>query len=321
MDKKKLKIAFLCRDVGRVHRGVETYVLELSKRLKKDHDVEVLSGSDAYSLSNIISGKYDLVIPTNGRTQALKASLGRFIGGGYKMIISGQSGIGRDDIWNIFITMPDVYVAITELEKNWAKNFALLTKVTEIPNGVDLEKFSPKGERINLDMSQPVILSVGALTWYKHHERSIQALKNLNQGSLLIMGAGPEKEKLENLARSLGVEERVKILQVPFEEIPAYYRSADLFVLPSWDRESFGIVYLEAMASGLPVVAPDDLSRKEIVGNGGILVDVGDIEKYTQAIKEALDKKWGDLPRKQAEKFSWDNVADQYNKLIGEMFP
>ena len=49
---KKLKIAFLCRDYGTVHRGVETYVSELSERLKKNHQVEILSGKDAYSFFN-----------------------------------------------------------------------------------------------------------------------------------------------------------------------------------------------------------------------------------------------------------------------------
>lgn len=318
MDSKRLKVAFLCRDLGKIHRGVETYVLELSKRLQENHDVEIISGANAYSLDKMISGKFDIVIPTNGRSQALKASLGRLIGG-YKVIISGQSGIGKDDIWNILVTMPDIYVALTESEKVWAKQFALRTKIVKIPNGVDLDKFSPNGKKIELDLPRPVILSVGALTWYKHHERTIQALKLLDHGSLLIMGAGPEEENLKKLAENLSVSERVKIIQVPFTEIPIYYQSSDLFVLPSWDREAFGIVYLEAMASGLPVVAPDDLSRKEIVGDGGILVDVSDFEKYADAIKEALAKKWNQLPRTQAEKFSWDEITRQYNNLFEDL--
>src|SRR3989344_7334056 len=115
MDQKKLKIAFLCTGFGVVNRGVETYVLELSKRLQNKFDVEVLSGDDANSLDKIINGKYDLVIPTNGRIQALKAALGKAFEG-YKTLISGQSGIGKDDIWNIFITAPDVYVALTDFE-------------------------------------------------------------------------------------------------------------------------------------------------------------------------------------------------------------
>ena len=319
MEQKKLRIAFLCRDIGSVHRGVETYVLELSKRLQEKHGVEVVSGLDAYSFRRMVFGKFDIIIPTNGRTQALKASLGRVIAG-YKVIISGQSGIGRDDIWNILCTMPDIYVALTEAEKRWAEKFNIKTKVVKIPNGVDLDKFSPEGEKIDLNLSRPIILSVGALTWYKHHERTIKALKKMEKGSLLIIGAGPEEKNLNDLARSLGVLERVKIIQVPYGEIPQYYRSADLFVLPSWDREAFGIVYVEALASGLPVVAPNDLSRQEIVGQGGILIDVENANTYAFAMEKALNKSWGSLPRKQAEKFSWNNVSRMYEQLFEEMF-
>lgn len=319
MDQKQLKVAFLCRDIGKVHRGVETYVLELSRRLEKNYEVEIISGSDAYSFSKITSGKFNIMIPTNGRSQALKASLGRLVGG-YKVVISGQSGIGKDDIWNILGTMPDVYVALTEAERTWADKFALRTKVVKIPNGVDLDKFSPSGEKVELSLSRPMILSVGALTWYKHHERTIKALKYIENASLQIIGSGPEEENIKDLIKSLNLSDRVKITQVPFAEIPKYYRSADLFVLPSWDREAFGIVYLEALASGLAVVAPDDLSRKEIVGTGGILVDTSNEEVYANAIKDALFKKWGSLPREQAEQFSWDIVSRQYNNLFEEMF-
>lgn len=316
---KKLKIVFLSKYFGSVSRGAETYVEELSKRLRKNHKVYILVGDDSYDLNKIVKGNYDLVIPTNGRTQALRASIGRLING-YKIIISGQSGIGKDDIWNILVTRPDAYVAITDYEKKWAKNWAFGVKLVTIPNGVDLEKFTPSRVKKDLKMERPIILSVGALEWYKHHERTIKALSHLKKESLLIIGSGSQKEKLEKLGKSL-LGSRFKIEKVEFKDIPIFYRSADLFCLPSWDRESFGIVYLEAMASGLPVVAPDDLSRREIVGMGGIFVDVTDPEKYAKAINEALNKKWKNLPRKQAEKFSWDIVAEKYENLFKELFP
>ncbi len=307
---KKLKIAFLSRFQGVVSRGVETYVEELSKRLAKNCDVKILKGS--------ISEKYDVVIPTNGRLQSLRASFGRLFGG-YKVIISGQAGVGKDDIWNIAVTVPDVYVALTDFEAEWAKKWAWRTKIIKIPNGVDLEKFTPIGEKINLGLLKPIILSVGALTWYKHHERTIQAMEEIN-GSLLIIGEGPEKEKLQHLGVEILGTARFKILQAEYESLPKIYRSADLFVLPSWDRESFGIVYVEAMASGLPVVAPDDPPRREIIGDAGIFTKTDDPKVYARSINEALQKDWNNLSRKQAEKFSWDKVASKYNKLFEEMF-
>ncbi|QQG43453.1 MAG: glycosyltransferase family 4 protein [Candidatus Daviesbacteria bacterium] len=311
------KIAFLCQGYGTVNRGVETYVGELSKRLQKDFTVTILTGQDSGNLSKIIKGNFDLVIATNGRMQALKASLGRLVGK-YRLLISGQAGIGRDDLWNIAVCIPDVYVALTDHEKNWAQKWAWKTKVKKIPNGVDLAKFSSQGKKIKIDLPGPIILSVGALEWYKHHELAIEALSKLKDVSLLIVGSGSKLKQLLELA-NLKIPGRFKIISVKFDQMPDVYRSADLFTLPSWNREAFGIVYVEAMASGLPVVAPDDSPRREIVGNAGVLTQVYEAKKYAQAIEEALNKDWKNTPQKQAEKFSWDKIADEYKKLIEEI--
>lgn len=309
-----MKILILSRYQDSVNRGVETFAYELSKRLSQNHQVVILSGSDSDSLSKMVSGGYDVVMPLNGRMQALKASIGR-LPGKYKLVIGGHSGIGRDDIWNIAVCKPDVFVALTEHQADWAKKWALGSKVVKIPNGIDLEKFSPKGAKFEMNLKNPIILSVGALVWYKHHERTINALSSLKKGSLLVVGSGQEKEKLEKLGKEkLG--RRFKIVTVSYEDMPDVYRACDFFALPSWDRESFGIVYLEAMATNLPVIAPDDASRREIIGSAGAYTDVSDPKKYAQAIKEALEKKWDNIPRTQAEKFSWDKIAVQYEECL-----
>lgn len=312
---KKLKIAFLSRYVGVVDRGVETYVLELSKRLSRDVDVTILKGRDSDALGKMISGDFDICIATNGRLQALKAGFGRLFSR-YKLIISGQAGIGKDDLWNLLVVKPDVYVALTDFELNWAKRYSWGVGLTKIPNGVDLNKFSPKGFSVDTGLEGKIALSVGALFWYKHHELTIEAVSRLSGVSLLIIGDGPQLQNLTALGNRLLGEKRFKILQVGFEEIDKYYRSADLFVLPSWIRESFGIAYIEALASNLPVVAPDDPPRREIIGSGGVLVDVFDIESFARAIEKALTENWGNKPRQQAEKFSWDSVAKSYIELI-----
>lgn len=319
MDQKKLRIVFLSRYSGSVSRGVETYVEELSKRLSRFNSVEIFSGSESDDLGKVLRGKFDLVIPTNGRMQSLKVSLGRSFAN-YKSLISGQAGPGKDDIWNVFVTSPNVYVALTEFEKEYVGKWAWNSKLAKIPNGVDLDKFKPIGDKAKINLQPPIILSVGALEWYKHHELTIKALSKLDFGSLLIVGSGPQLEELNNLSKKLLGEERFKIVKANYPELPKYYRACDLFTLPSWDREAFGIVYVEAMASGLSVVGPDDSMRKEIIGSAGILVDVEDAEKFANAIREALNRKWGNLPRQQASKFSWDRVAEDYQKLFKKMF-
>lgn len=312
-----MNIVFLSRYQNQVNRGAEHFVSELSKRLSKKHTVNVMSSGGADDISKVIQGNYDIVVPINGRLQSLKASLGR-VQDRYKLLITGHSGIGRDDIWNIVVCRPDVFVALTDHMAKWARQWAWGSRVVKIPNGIDLDKFSPEGGKIDLGLPKPIILSVGALIWYKYHDRVIQAVSKIGKGSVLIVGKGPEEKKLNQLGKEL-LGNRFRITSFDYEEIPKVYRFADLFTLPSWDREAFGIVYLEALASGLGVVAPDDQSRKEIIGQGGILVDVANISVYAKAIKKALALDWSKKARCQAEKFSWEKIANKYEKVMFDM--
>lgn len=308
-----MRIAFLSRYQNTINRGAENFVSEISRRLSERHEVNILSGRDADEIFQIINSKYDVVIPINGRFQSLKASLGRLLGG-YKLLITGHSGIGRDDIWNILVK-PDIFVALTDYQAVWAKRWAWGSKVIKIPNGIDLNKFTSNGPKIDIDLPKPIILSVGALVWYKHHERVIRAIREMGEGSVLIVGKGIEKDKLERLGQEL-LGKRFKITSFDYKDMPNVYRSCDLFTLPSWSREAFGIVYLEAMASGLGVVAPDDSPRREIVGEAGVFVDVSNPQKYAEAIKQALKINWSKKARKQAEKFSWDKIANKYQEVL-----
>ncbi len=308
-----MKIVFLSRYQNTIERGAEIFVKELSSRMSKNHKVDVFTGEKADSLRDVLKGHYNLVIPVNGRLQSLKFSLGRIIGK-YKLLISGHSGVGRDDIWNIVIK-PDVFVALSDFAAHWAKKYAWGSKVVKIPNGIDLDKFSPNGEKINIDLPRPIILSVGALVWYKHHEKVIDAVSKMETASVLIVGEGLLKGELKKRGEEkLG--KRFMVVSFKNEDMPKVYRTCDLFTLPSWDREAFGIVYLEAMASGLGVVAPDDFSRREIIGDAGLFVNVEDIDTYAYFIRKALDVDWEDRPRKQAEKFSWEKISGQYEKLL-----
>lgn len=310
-----MRIAILSRYQGINNRGAESFVYELSTRLKRTHNVEILTNHNSDNLSLVFSGKYDLVIPMNGRTQVLKASLGRLIDGKYKILIIGQSGIGRDDLWNIIVGKPDVFVALTKKATKWAKAFAWGSKVAHIPNGVDTKKFNPDGDKLNFNLAGPIILSVGALEWYKGHQLVIKAASALKDVSLVIVGDGSQKKKLEEMGNQM-LKDRFKILKTSYENMPSIYRSADVFTLPSWSREAFGIVYLEAMASNLPVVAPDYPTRREIIGDAGLYTDVNNIESYAQTLQQSLQIRWGNKPRKQADKFSWEVIAKRYNEIL-----
>lgn len=309
-----MRITILSRYQNNAERGAENFVTELCDRLIKSHEVTILSGTQSDSLRSILSTNPDIVIPVNGRMQSFKASLGRLIKG-YKLLISGHSGMGRDDLWNIIIVKPDVFVALTSVMARWAKKFAWGSKVVQIPDGVDLKKFTPAGNKLDIKLPKPIILSVGALAWYKHHERVIDAVSRLSEGSLLVAGGGDEKENLENYGKQkLG--DRFKIIKARSDQMPEVYRAADVFTLPSWEREAFGMVYIEAMACNIPVVAPDDSSRREIIGNAGIFINTTDADAYAKSITKTLEIQWGQKPIEQAEKFSWEKIAKEYEKVF-----
>lgn len=306
-----IKIAFLNKNQNKVFRGSETFVYELSKRLSKNHKVDVISDINYFDL---LRKRYDVIIPTNGRFQALIVRKIAWLTD-TKVIISGQSGIGWDDKINL-LSFPNVFVALTQKAEKWARKFNPFVKVVKIPNGVDLNEFTFKGETFKVSLEKPIILAVGAFTEQKRMDLVIAAVAKLKGVSLLMVGGGGElKEELEKLGKKM-LGGRFEILSVPFNHMPEIYRVASVFTLPSASSEAFGNVLVEAMATNLPVVATDDEQRREIVGEAGILVDPVNTEEYTKALQKALDTNWGDKSRKQAEKFSWDEIALKYEGLF-----
>jgi len=307
-----MKIAFLNKYQNKVYRGAETFVFELSKRLSRDNEVDVISDINYFE---ILKKKYDFIIPTNGRWQVLTTRIITWLRGS-KMIVSGQSGIGWDDKVNL-LSFPDAFVALTSKGKDWAKKFNPLVRVTQIPNGVDLSKFTFKGETFKVELKKPIILAVGAFTEQKRLNLTIKAVAKLKNASLLIVGGGGDlKEKITDLGiKTLG-KDKFFVLTVLFDQMPEVYRSADVFTLPSASSEAFGNVLVEAMATNLPVVATNDPIRHEIVGEAGILIDPENTEEYAAALQKALEINWGEKSRKQAEKFSWDKIALKYEELF-----
>lgn len=256
---------------------------------------------------------FDIIISTNGGWQPSLIRLLTWIKRS-KMVIVGHSGRGWDDrnnLWNF----PDVFIALTQVAKDWAKRVNPFVKVEFIPNGIDLKMFNPNGDRLSIKLKKPIVLCAGALASTKRVDLTIRAMVGIKNASLLVVGKGEEEKNIIDLGNKL-LGDRFQLINLSYQKMPEVYRVAAVFTLPSWESEAFPLVYLEAMASNLPVVATDDQIRKEIVGDAGILVDPKDTKAYTKALKEALATNWDNKPRKQAEKFSWDKVANQYEKLM-----
>jgi glycosyltransferase involved in cell wall biosynthesis len=112
-------------------------------------------------------------------------------------------------------------------------------------------------------------------------------------------------------------------LKVSYEELNEVYRMADVFTMVSESSEEFGIVNLEALASGLPVVATDDKLRREILGEYGIYVkDVWGqdyVDNLKKALLEVTNLAKKQRPEKWLEQFSWDRIANDYLSVFTEL--
>ncbi len=189
-------------------------------------------------------------------------------------------------------------------------------KVTVLRNGVDLDLFRLPADRAAaraaLGLEGPTLLSVGHLIERKGHDLAIAALADLPGWSLLILGEGPERGRLEALAAAPSVAGRVRLLGArPHAALPAIYGAADLLVLAS-SREGWANVLLEAMACGTPVVASDIWGNPEVVrapAAGRI------VARAPSAIAEGVRALAADMPdraatRAYAEGFGWEPTTE-----------
>ncbi len=214
---------------------------------------------------------------------------------------------------------PDSLVVFDEKTAAFARNIKPTQQINIISNGVDLEKFTPEGNKIDFGLTKPVVLCVASLNRNNHKrvDLAIDAVSRLPQVSLLLCGDGPDKDYYQSQGDKLLGSNRFKICTFPFQQMPSVYRSADIFTLPSIN-EPFSLSYMEAMASGLPVVTTDDEMRNFIVGDSGILCDVTNPEIYANAIFKLLKENWQQKARNNASRFSWDAIALRYRDVILE---
>lgn len=226
------------------------------------------------------------------------------------------------------MTKPDAYVALTPVAKRYIEKRVANLRVEVIPNGVDIGLFSPNGAKLrtdyllsksrnpDLNLTRPFVLSTSRLVREKRLDLLIKAVSRLETGTLILVGDGAARKKLVDLGGRLLKNRIVFMGRMTQEEIAKLYRLCDVFSLPS-HNEAFGNVLIEAMASGLPVVATDEEGFRWIVGDeGGILVEVADTKAYAQALSKAYASDFGTGPERQAQRFSWHLVGQQYKKLI-----
>jgi glycosyltransferase involved in cell wall biosynthesis len=191
-----------------------------------------------------------------------------------------------------------------------------------IPNGVDTLRFVPgPADRagFQLDSEGPVVLMVSALIPPKNVARGIAAVSTIPNARLVVAGDGPLRDEIRAQAEQ-AMPGRFQQIQVPPDQMPDLYRSADVFLHLSKD-ESFGNVYVEAMACGLPVVAYDRPRTRWIVGDAGILCSTEDRDDLARTISAALTAGAGrrDQSVARAAKFKWEEIARQYRSFFSQV--
>jgi len=204
-----------------------------------------------------------------------------------------------------------------------------------IPNGVDLKHFSPDVSPIDEFCDGKInILFVGRLEkrkglsyLLKAYQRVKGEMPNLR---LIVVGPGIRlRRKYEKQVRRGGLEDVIFMGHVAYDELPRYYKTADIFCAPATGSESFGIILLEAMAVGKPVIASNVGGYASIVTHGvdGLLVPPKDDKELAQAlvslaIDEPLRQRMGDMGRRKAQDYSWEQIAKQilnyYLRILSE---
>ena len=219
----------------------------------------------------------------------------------------------------------DDVVANSEGLRKLAKAFAPQIPVSVIPNGVDVELFRPDKR----DWDPPHMLFVGRIVYQKGLDVLIEALSDLKDQpwKLTLVGDGPQLEPLKLEAQQNGLLDRITFPGwVDRSDLIDFYHQANLFVFPS-RHEGMPNAVLEAMASGLPVIASQIAGNQELISDGktGYLIPVENSKAIADKLlvlfmSKDLKEKMGEAAQERVQsRYSWKNTALKYKDLVQEL--
>ena len=240
--------------------------------------------------------------------------------------------VGRDSSFKPVIQycleMSDAVTSVSEsLKRDTIEHFQIQREIQVIPNFIQLEEYTTDTNlalrrRYALD-DEFVLCHISNFRKVKRVEDVVHILKHINDvypSKLILVGDGPERQKVEELCRSLGTCDRVILLgKIQATHLPLSI--SDLFLLPS-ETESFGLAALEAMAAGVPVISSNTggLPEVNIEDYSGYLADVGDVETMAQKALHILSSKdrlqqFKQQARLSAERFDMSKILPMYEEL------
>ncbi len=334
--------------------GVQRYVYEIVRRLAREIRVELVTPAASMlppetELHSIVPGRAnafgfwhqlqllhpDRVLIGHAHPQLMLAALAARLP--YGIIVHGNDFLAAQQRWhrpifNWLLRSSDPLITNSRATAALVGRLGSVSPAVIYP-GTDPDRFTPAP---TAPTGPPTLLTVGRLVPRKGLDTVLRALPALLSSfpelRYHIVGSGPDRARLEKLACTLNVVEAVTFLgHVANEVLPSTYRGAMIFVMPARavpdaaSIEGFGIVYLEASASGLPVVAGRSGGAVEAVKHEetGYLVDPDDPEDLADVLltllqNRALREKMGRAGRRWVEEeMNWDRAAEKYREILG----
>jgi phosphatidylinositol alpha-mannosyltransferase len=221
-------------------------------------------------------------------------------------------------------------IAVSQAARHSAKGRMGKGDVKILPNGVEVDRFASAVPARDVPAGRK-LLFVGRLDPRKGLPFAMQAFIKLAPRypdlSLIVVGDGPQRDAVHEIPAELRSRVHMKG-KVTYEALPTYHRAADIFISPATGAESFGIVLVEAMAAGLPVVASNIPGYRDVARDGreSLLVTPSNAEALAQGIAHLLDHpeectRLGANGAMRAQAYAWDSIIDElelvYEKLAG----
>lgn len=204
--------------------------------------------------------------------------------------------------------------ANSEYVRQWALDTLDIDgPITVVPNGVDMDVFEPVASP-----AEQTFVFVGRFVKQKHPEQVLRLARERSDATFKICGSGPlEKQVIDGTQSFENVE---LVPELDHEELADLYANATAVLCP-YEREGFGMVVIESMASGTPVVGLDSGNLPSLIetGRNGILCDSLDLDEWLDALEDVQTEREHFEPRESVKRYSWDTIASSYEAVYDEL--